>query len=289
MKSRIVYIFIVLFGLFIEACEETPPFIDYSKPIILLNDTTYIVSVIPASEDKRVLVEDLSGVRCVNCPDANATAKAILDKNPGKVVVLTLFPLSLKIYTTPYEGEDTLANEDAENIMTQIMQTPTGLPSGAVDRKKYNGEPSITMSEKKWEKYVNDQQTLKAKANLTLGVVGDEINRRITANLKVVFTEAYSTPVYLTLIIVEDDIESKQLTRAGEVETYVHHHVLRKCVTPYNGLKLADNIEKGRVFEKGFEIAIPEKYNFKNCSIVALINQNDPDNKEIIQAIETKQ
>jgi hypothetical protein len=288
MKSRIVYTFFILFGLFMVACEETPPFIDYSRPIVLLNDTTYLVTTIPASEDKRVLVEDLSGVRCVNCPDANATAKAILAKNPEKVVVLTLFPISLKIYTTPYEGEDTLANEDAENIMTQIMQTPTGLPSGAVDRKKYIGEASITMSEKKWEKYVNDQQLLKAKANLTLGVVGEEASRKITANVKVVFTEAYTTPVYLTLMIVEDEIESKQLTRAGEVETYIHHHVLRKCVTPYNGLQLAASVEKVRVFEKGFEITIPEKYNFKNCSIVALINQNDPDNKEIIQAIETK-
>jgi hypothetical protein len=120
MKSRIVYTFFILFGLFMVACEETPPFIDYSRPIVLLNDTTYLVTTIPASEDKRVLVEDLSGVRCVNCPDANATAKAILAKNPEKVVVLTLFPISLKIYTTPYEGEDTLANEDAENIMTQI-------------------------------------------------------------------------------------------------------------------------------------------------------------------------
>jgi hypothetical protein len=289
MKNKIVYAFLIIVGLFMVACEETPPFIDYSEPIVLLNDTTYVVSDIPASEDKRVLVEDLSGVRCVNCPDANATAKSILAKNTGRVVVLTLFPISLKIYTTPYEGEDTLVSEDAENIMTQIMQTPTGLPSGAIDRKKYSGEPSITMSEKKWEKYVNDQITLKSKANLTLKVVGEEDKRKITANVKVVFTEAYASPVYLTLMIVEDDIESKQLTRAGEVETYIHHHVLRKCVTPYNGLQLATSLEKGRVFEKGFEIFIPEKYNFKNCSIVALINQNDPDNKEIIQAIETKQ
>ena len=90
-------------------------------------------------------------------------------------------------------------------------------------------------------------------------------------------------------MIVEEDIESRQLTRSGEVDTYKHHHVLRKCVTPYNGLQLAASVEKGRVFEKGFEIDIPEKYNFKKCSIVALINQNDPDNKEVIQAIETKQ
>jgi hypothetical protein len=289
MKNRIVYAFFIAIGLFMVACEETPPFIDYSKPVLLSNDTTYLLDNVPASENKRVLIEDLSGVRCVNCPDANATAKAILDKNTGKVVVLTLFPISLKIYTTPYEGEDTLVNEDAENIMTQIMQTPTGLPSGAVDRKKYNGEPSITMSEKKWEKYVNDQAVLKSKANLTLEVIGNESKRKLTANVKVIFTEPITTPVFLTLMIVEDDIESKQLTRAGEVEKYTHHHVLRKCITPYNGLQLAANIEKGRVFEKGFEIDIPEKYNFKNCSIVALVNHNDPDNKEIIQAIETKQ
>lgn len=269
-------------------CEEVPPFIDYSKKVVLAKDTTYFIDVLPVADDKNVLIEDLSGVRCINCPDANVTARNIQSKNPKRVVVLTLFPTSLKNFTSPYPGEDTMVTQDAENIMTQILKTPTGLPNGAVDRIKYNGEPSITIRETKWEKYTNDQLLLKTKVNTTLELSKNPAERKMVANVKAIFTESFNHPVYLTLMLVESDIESKQDTRSGEVENYIHHHVLRKCITPYNGIQLAATIEKGRVFEKGFNIEIPEKYNFANCSIVAIINLNEADNKEVLQSVEAK-
>lgn len=280
-------LFIAAAALF-SGCEEVPPFIDYSKKVVLAKDTTYFIDVLPNAEDKNVLIEDLSGVRCVNCPDANVTARNIQAKNPKRVVVLTLFPTSLKNFTTPFAGEDTLVTQDAENIMTQIMKTPTGLPSGAIDRKLFSGEPSITMRETKWEKYTNDQLLLKSKVNTSIEMTKDEGQRKLVANVKTVFTESFNHPVYLTVMLVESDIESKQDTRGGEVEDYIHHHVLRKCITPYNGLQLATTVEKGRVFEKGFEIIVPEKYKFANCSVVAIVNLNEADNKEVLQSIEAK-
>jgi hypothetical protein len=284
--SQIVGLSMLAMAAFFTGCEEVPPFIDYSKKVVLAKDTTYFIDVLPAAENKNVLIEDLSGVRCVNCPDANVTAKNIQAKNPDRVVVLTLFPTSLKNFTTPYVGEDTLVTQDAENIMTQILKTPTGLPSGAVDRIKYSAEPSITMRETKWEKYTNDQLLLKSKVNTPLELAKDESQRKMVANVKAVFTESFSHPVYMTLMLVESEIESKQDTKGGEVEDYVHHHVLRKCITPYNGIQLAATIEKGRVFEKGFEIEIPEKYKFSKCSVVAIINLNEADNKEVLQSVE---
>lgn len=286
MKNKLLFFFFV--SLLAVSCTETPPYIDFSEPIVLAKDTTYVISSIPAAQNKVVLIEDLSGVRCVNCPDAAVTAKSIQTQSPKQVVVVTLYPQSLKVYTTPFAGEDTLANEYAENIMTQILGAPTGLPSGAVDRKKYDSETSITISEKKWPKYANDQMALKARANLELDVKAIEATRTLVTNIKTTFTENINNAVFMTVMLIEDDIESKQDTRAGEVDNYIHHHVLRKCITPYNGLKLADNTEAGRVYEKGLEIVVPDKYNFKNCSVVVLINQNEPANKEIIQAGEAK-
>lgn len=272
----------------LAACVEVPPFIDYSEPIVLLKDTTYITGTLPTPEDKVALIEDLSGVRCTNCPDANVTAKDIQSKNPGKVVVVTLFPSSLKTFTTPYPGEDTLVTQDAEYIMTSIMSTPTGLPNGAVDRKKFDGEPAITIRETKWEKYVNDQLLLKSAVNTDLDVIAKPDERKLIANIKATFTKKFDHPVFLTLMLLESDIESKQDTRTGEKDDYIHHHVLRKCITPFNGVELAPNVEIGRVFEKGFEIKVPEKYNFANCSVVVLINLNQSDNKEVLQSKEDK-
>ena len=60
------------------ACEEIPPYIDYSVPVVPKKDTTYIASVIPAAQHKAVIIEDITGVRCNNCPSAAQKAMDIM-------------------------------------------------------------------------------------------------------------------------------------------------------------------------------------------------------------------
>jgi hypothetical protein len=110
--------------------------------------------------------------------------------------------------------------------------------------------------------------------------------RKIRASVKLTFTEAFAHPVFVTVMVTENDIISPQLTPAGKVMDYKHQHVLRKCVTPYNGLKLGETIAKGQVYEKGWEIDIPAKWDFNNCDVIVLVNLNETDNKEILQCIE---
>lgn len=78
-------------ALLIVACKEIPPYIDYTVPVPS-KDTSYIASSVPPAQHKAVLIEDITGVRCNNCPQAAQQALAIQTaKTEDSVVVMALY------------------------------------------------------------------------------------------------------------------------------------------------------------------------------------------------------
>ena len=78
------------------ACEEVPPYIDFSEPdttntdtsnnnegfLPIYADSTAMLGSIPAAQEKVVMLEDFSGVRCSNCPDGHAKSEELLAAHP---------------------------------------------------------------------------------------------------------------------------------------------------------------------------------------------------------------
>lgn len=281
----------ILFALI--SCSEIPPFIDYSEPVLLATDTTYITANLPQNVKKNVLIEDISGVKCNNCPKAADIAHEIQDKHPDRVVVLTLHSKNYGAFTAPYpDSKDTFNTDEATQIVSNLIGDPTGLPAGAIDRKLFPGKTSkINQQYETWETQVNEQLALTPKAALELEVI-KQSGRSVIANVKATFLEEDLTPTYLSVFVIESHIKSKQKMPDNTFQSdYEHNSILRMGVTNYAGIKLADNVEVGRVFEKGFVFELPEKYNMDECEVVVLINKNEkkPDNStltEIIQCIE---
>jgi hypothetical protein len=275
---------ILLFG-----CSEIPPFIDFSEPILLATDTTYVTSDIPQNVLKNVLIEDISGVKCNNCPKAAEIAHDIQLKNdPGRVVVLTLHSNNYGAFTAPYEdSKDTFNTVEATRIVSNLIGEPSGLPAGAIDRKLFEGKTSkINQQYESWEAQVNEQLALNPKVALDLEII-NESGRTVIANVKTTFLEADATLVLLSVFIVESKIKSKQKMPDNSYDKdFEHNSILREGVTIFSGLILADEVEVGRVFEKGFEFDIPDKYDIDNCTIVALVNKNDSESTEVLQCIE---
>lgn len=282
MKFRASFLGLILAVMF-HSCTEIPPFIDFSDGPVVLKDTSYITPQVPGKPPKHALIEDISGVRCVNCPAASETAKQLLSKYGEKVSLITLHPTSLRQYTTPHQGYDTLSTEVAELIMTQILGTPAGLPAGAVNRTLFTGENRITMAHTSWEKYVQEEIALFSPVVLENTFSGSEAERKGVLSIKITLAEAVNRPLALSVFLLESDIISKQSTPDGYEEKYKHIHVLREGITPYNGIKLGDSFVAGRVFEKDFEVSFPPKYEYKNCSFVVLIHNADGQDKNVIQ------
>ena len=153
VMKKIVFLSAIV-ALLLSGCEETPPQIDFSIPVIPLKDSTYIDPV-PAPQHKAVLIEDITGVRCINCPDAALKAKDIIaQKSSDSVVVMAIYPTDvLDNFTHPYDGVPQLSTGIARQIV-EALGTPQGLPNGYVDRITPSGAGrAINYAE--WINYVN--------------------------------------------------------------------------------------------------------------------------------------
>lgn len=285
----------ILFSAFLfYGCKETPPAIDFSEKVIGLIDTTYVTSNIPNAVNKMIFVEDLTGVRCNNCPKAAAKIHEIILANPDKVVALAVYPFTLNTLMSPWTGFDTLNTQIADDIFVNFYNSPSAIPAGGVNRKIFNGESSTNISYNKWAGYADEIKTEESPIIVNAKIVSyDSITRKGRISLKVVFAKAQISPVNLTVYLTESKILSKQLMPDGSTkDDYEHNHVLRKAITNYSGEPLKidgstlGNYEAGRTFEKEFEVLIDSKWKSENVGFVILINKFETNNKEVLQAAE---
>ncbi|MCB9245472.1 MAG: Omp28-related outer membrane protein [Flavobacteriales bacterium] len=267
------------------SCSEVPPFINYAEDIKLSVDTCFVSGTLPDKQDKNVLVEDISGVRCVNCPEAAASAHEIDLLHPNRIVIATLHPTSNVNLTTPI-GNDTFNTQEAENIYQNIIGGSQGLPAGAVDRKKFDGEARISVAPSKWKAYAEQQLQLKSDVNLDLQAIGNKAERNVELTVNTIFTEDLNYPVHMTIMVLESKLVQPQATRSGIEEDYEHEDVLRFTYTNYSGLKLSDAPQSGLNCTKGFNVKIPEKLVWENVSIAVIIHRFDSEGKDVLHCKE---
>ncbi len=292
MIKKLAAIGIVLFAF---GCKESNPPIDFGKAgVTVLKDTSYVLASadIPAPEFRSILVEDLTGVRCPNCPQAAEAAKHIVDTmETSDVFVISIYPQEPKNLTTPASGFEDLRNPTSQLIASNIFEFSNQLPGGGVNRKLFQGEPGIKIPYSLWENYARTLDGTSAIVNLELNKT--KLNdSTFQVKSKAVFTQKPEFDVFVTVLLLEDGIVHPQYTTTGTDQNYVHKHILREAFTPYNGTPLqvtgGVNLDRGVVVEKGWEVAIPKNVNIANASILVLVNYNDADNKEVLQCTEIK-
>ena len=278
-----------------QACEESLPPIDFSVPSKVLIDSCYTVEEenIPQASKRGILIEDLTGVRCVACPNAAEAADAVKKNDKDSVVIVmglyTTFPLSL---TSPVDKEaQDLRTEVAQLIGTNIFNFSNILPGGGVNRTApAEGQP-LNVGYAQWQSLANTFVGERAIVNLDISK--QEVN---DSTLDVfgtfVFTADAEAKPFVSIFLLEDDILHPQKTLTGTDEGYIHKHIVRKAYTPYNGNPLFDSecgdAVRGSGLTKGWEITIPEFVNREKASLVFVVNYNDGDNKQVIQCKEVK-
>lgn len=264
---------LALFGL--QGCKEVPPFINYTEPDKPLLDTTYIVTTLPAVQSKRVLLFDVTGVRCNNCPNAALKAEEISNNNPGKVSVLGLFITSSPSLTAPWPGYDTLSSSTSEYVM-QNIEAPGSLPKGSVDQAKFNGARMIEPTE--WTSRVAERLLLTTPVNLETSSQYNSTTREARISVKATYTQNVTVPHKMVIAIMENGIIGKQSTLTGHEDAYEFNHVLRTTLTDPTGLLLTDALNAGRVYEKQYKFVIPAKWKAENCKVIAWIYESTDKN-----------
>ena len=291
----------LLFGLslVLSSCEEEPPYINF-EPEKGISDTTYIALPAPSPEQRNTLIEDFSGVKCVNCPAGQLSAKNIAAKYPGRVNIITIHPLNkFNALTRPFDqatGDEVTSKYDfrteaGAKILDMVGYGTTGsLPMGNVNRKLFSGEIARNIDYQKWAGYVDQDINLPTPVNIELSA--KNLAEEVEIEIKLTYTQNVADSQYLTLSILEGEMEDAQEGRDANgnsiiIEEYIHNHVLRAVVTGFYGDLLEGTYVPGRVFIKKYRIKRDTKWNAANLDVLAMVHLNTT-KKDVIHSKEVK-
>lgn len=236
-----------------------------------------------------VLLEDFTGHKCVNCPEAAALANQYSLSRPGQIVIIGVHA---GYFATPdgsghYTADYRTPEGNALNDYFGIMMYPTGL----INRKPFNG--SLRLTPDKWEAALDAALQGEPDAFITLKNHWEVNKRKLQVQTRVKALTDLNGPVNLTLCIIENDIVSPQKNNKAavgpvpDILDYKHKHVLRACINglwgePVNeGLNLAQNAN----YNFNHIFYLPDSWNVNHCEVVAYLHYASGSNKDqVIQA-----
>lgn len=232
------------------------------------------VYVKPAEVAKRVLIEDFTGQRCVNCPLATETIDSLRAIYGEENVI------AVGIHSGPFA-------KNPAGTATYPLYTETGdyyynafgvssQPSGMIDRhgvvSNYNLWPTLVYE------YIQQDAPIMLSAETTY----DEQAREV--EITVVAEGVEPTTGYLQVWVTEDSITATQYMPDGSINrSYVHNHVFRATV----------NDRDGDAFEIGTDEIVTATYNYtleddewvaQNMHVVAFVYNDDG----VAQAVTTQ-
>ena len=235
----------------------------------------------PGIIQKKVLIEEFTGVRCVNCPAGSEAIENLIDIHGDDLIAVSIHATN---FATPYtNSEHDFEVEDGVSIL-DFVGLPQGFPTAVVDRKLFDGELELQLARSKWAGLIEQELQEEAIASLELKA---ELSNSGTMNIETNIAFVNPDPVEqykLTIIITEDNIVDPQETPEGKQDDYVHKHVLRDIITPFSG---QDIIGTDPAVIEFNDYIIPDGWNTAELNVIAVIH-NSVDNKEVVQVEQFK-
>ncbi len=276
MKEKL-FLIIIAFGLLLS-CEE-------SKPVIpCLSCDSSSVAPTPNSTVKKVLLEEFTGVRCVNCPQAQTEIKNLQSEGVyGKNLVAVAYHAGF--FSSPYsDSQFDFRTTEGEEILS-FLETPIGYPSGVVNRRKFEGERSLQIIQfATWGGFV--AQALEEEATVALAIENtyDDATRQLDIDVLITPLISDFPATNLTVLIIEDGVVDVQLTPDGVINDYAQSHVFRTMLTNTLGNPIA-TLNTENVLQN-FSFTLPADWISENCSVIAFVHEVGQ-GREVLQVEES--
>ena len=228
---------------------------------------------------RKILVEDYTGHRCPNCPDAARILEGIHDDYCDHIIPIAVH---VSFFAEPHNPDfpEDFRTETGNELDQFFGVSNQGLPGGLVNRKEFDG--NLVLNRDNWRSAVDAIYDVNPDVNIIIEPTYSETNHIVTANITLEFLKDISEAVNLGLYVTEDSIIAPQQDGSTYVENYLHRHMLRKGVNGAFGEKILNSAKKGDTFEKSFTIDIDANWNIHHLDLVAFISSNSTN--EILQA-----
>ena len=270
-------LYLVVFTFILISCEEKMVVI----PPIEIIET-----------GKVIYVEDLTGVKCPNCPAASERLKSIQANYPDNMVVVGIHGIN---NASPLpESKYDFRVQDAVDLEV-FLRDFLGKPSAYFNRVKFEeltaeniwGNPFIGS----WEGYVEGELSKPQVMNVAITKTFDEVTRELDIIVRVSPLEDLNGEFKLTVLLTESDIEDAQEDQTTIIEDYIHDHVLMDVITKYDGDAFGSSFEKNVVQSRNYKYTIPTDvegleglFRPEHLEIVAFIANTEGESEEVLQA-----
>ena len=233
-----------------------------------------LIYVKPAEVGRAILIEDLTGQRCINCPTGTDIINGIIETYGEDNVI------AVGIHCGPlgFAGNSKrvgLKTDTGDEYYTHWANgTNLGQPSAIFNRKKGKG-PIDNLNN--WAAEVG--LIISEKANLSVNIANAYDAKTRTLTTKVgAFGVNGTVSGKLQVWIVEDGIKAMQLMPDGSAnQEYIHNHVFRAAVNGTWGEDIT--VKEGETTSNDYSYVLPETWNADNISVVAFVyNGNGVEN-----------
>lgn len=244
---------------------------------------------------RKVLLEDLTGHRCPNCPQAAGIAEDLQELYGDQLVVVGVHMMTVFAAPGLPLGDDSLDTDfrtPAGDTYEDIFDVPS-LPKGLVDRKPYNNV--LAISRDSWSSAVAQLMGQEAEVKLWFDTLHfDPASRTATFTVKGLCAKPISGPRSLTIYLTEDHVIDGQIDNQATppyIPDYDHRHVLRDNVNGTWGeafmntsTAVGDTVTKSFTYTLSSNVVEPA-----NCAFVAYTySTSGADQYEVKQVEERK-
>ncbi len=264
------------------ACEEVGPDVNFTpkSELVLTPDTTY------AKQERKVLLEEFTGVLCPNCPDGTEKVKELTNIHGDRILPIAMHAGALAGFIEGKSIQNLMTDEGSQ---LHIDFGNSGQPAAVIDRVQYPSEFDLfTYSRAQWEIYVNERLEMPSECNIHINPNFNAANDSLGIEIRIEYTESFSDDHYVTVGILENHIiEPQKQPDESIIDDYEHNHILRKMISGYQGdILIGQGVQKspGLTVIRNFGLSnIPEVWNREHLEIYAFVHRRG-DVKDVLQS-----
>ncbi|MFK7972646.1 MAG: Omp28-related outer membrane protein [Bacteroidia bacterium] len=255
-----------------------PPYSSIIGDCALDDDCLQKLPEDPFSEPpvRKVLLEEFTGHKCVNCPAATELAHDLARNTFKNRVFLVAVHATFLAKPDPNSSKYNLdLTTDAGDEYKDFFNV-FAVPLGFINRQERPIGNRFFIDEEWNDGLIKTlEQPVEAQINIT------SCYNETTRDLKIVSDIKYlidaGTQEYYTVWIVEDSLSGWQKdnrARPQDVENYIFNDVFREAANGPWGQALTDGaaVSNGDIFREALCYTLPEAYDAKHCKILVFVH-----------------
>lgn len=218
----------------------------------------------PVEAQRVVILEEFTGQKCVNCPDAHAVIEGLLEQYPDNLISVSIHGGS----DMNAIGEDQMPGfglRNTEGAAYADAYKISSFPAGVVNRRS-----GVTTSDQ-WSKAIRDEISKPSALEMDMTAILSGDGTKV--NIEVDLEPWDNIDGRLQLWVVESGIVSLQLTKSGMKRDYVHNHVFRGTVNGQDGERI--HLVTREPQHVTASVDVRDIWNTENLSIVGFVYTSD--------------